>query len=106
VEAQRLEPQLAAPPELALHVAGEGAVEPLAAARTLLAAAKDLGATVVANNPVRSLDLRSGRVIGVETEAGHLDADEVVVAAGVETAALAAAAGLILPIDAPQPCSL
>ncbi len=100
-EAQRIEPQLAAPPVLALHVAGEGTVEPLAAARTLLAAAQGLGATIIASNPVRSLDLRAGRVTGVETEAGRLDADAVVVAAGVATAALVATAGLALPMTAP-----
>ena len=48
VEAQRIEPRLAAPPDFALHAPGEGAVEPQAAAQTLLAAARSLGATVIA----------------------------------------------------------
>ena len=100
-EVQRIEPQLAAPPDFALHAAGEGSVEPLAAARALLAAAHDLGATVVAHRPVRSLDLSAGRVAGVETDAGRFVADEVVVAAGVGTAALAATAGFHLPMIAP-----
>ncbi len=100
VEAQRIEPQLASPPDFALHAAGEGSVEPLAAARALLAAAQDLGATVVADCPVRSLDLSAGRVAGVETDGGRFDADEVVVAAGVGTAVLAATAGFYLPMAA------
>lgn len=100
-EAQRIEPRLVAPPEFALHVAGEGAVEPLAAARTLLAAARERGAAVVANTAVHSLDLHAGRVTGVETAAGRLQADEVIVAAGAGTEALAATAGLTIAMTAP-----
>jgi glycine/D-amino acid oxidase-like deaminating enzyme len=97
---RRIEPHLADPPELALHAPAEGAVEPLATTQALLAAAQALGVTVIANNPVRSLKLRADRVIGVETNAGLLDADEIVVAAGVGTADLVATAGLTLPITA------
>ena len=99
-EAQRLEPQLAAPPEFAVHVAGEGAVEPLATAQTLLAAARDLGARIITNSAVRSLELSAGRVTGVETEGGRLAADKVVVAAGIETAALLGTVGMTLPVEA------
>lgn len=99
--ARAIEPQLAAPPEFALHVAGEGAVEPLATAQALLAAAKDLGATVLAQRRVRSLVLSAGCVSGVETDAGRLAADEIVIAAGVETADLAATVGIALPLTAP-----
>jgi glycine/D-amino acid oxidase-like deaminating enzyme len=83
-EVRRLEPYLADPPEFALHAPAEGVVEPLATTQALLAAAQALGATVVANDPVRSLKLRAGRVSGVATIAGFLNADEIVVAAGVE----------------------
>jgi glycine/D-amino acid oxidase-like deaminating enzyme len=99
-EVQRIEPHLATPPEFALHVPAEGAVEPLAAAQALLAAARGLGATVIANTPVRSLNLYAGHVTGVETDTDRLDADEVVVAGGVGTASLVATAGLTLPIIA------
>lgn len=99
-EIQRLEPYLADPPEFALHAPAEGVVEPLATAQALMAAAQALGATVITNDPVRSLKLSAGRVTGVETNAGVLDADEIVVAAGVGTADLVAATGLTLPITA------
>jgi glycine/D-amino acid oxidase-like deaminating enzyme len=99
-EVRRIEPYLADPPELALHAPAEGAIEPLAATRALLAAAQALGATVVVNNPVRSLKLRGGRVTGVETNAGLLDADEIVIAAGLGTADLVVTAGVDLPITA------
>jgi glycine/D-amino acid oxidase-like deaminating enzyme len=99
-EVRRIEPHLADPPEFALHAPAEGAVEPLAVTQALLAAAQALGAIVIANNPVRSLNLRAGRVTGVETSAGSLDVDEVVVASGVGTANLVATVGLALPMTA------
>jgi glycine/D-amino acid oxidase-like deaminating enzyme len=100
-EIRRLEPALAAPPDWALHAPGEGAVEPLAAAEALLNGARALGARVSANNPARALDLQADRVRGVETGAGRFAADEVILAAGVETPALAAMAGFHLPLTAP-----
>ena len=95
---QQLEPHLAHPPEMAVHAPTEGAVEPLAAVWALLTAAQSLGATVISNNRVRSLNLRGVRVVGVETSDGPLDADEVVVAAGIGTKDLVAGVGFILPI--------
>jgi glycine/D-amino acid oxidase-like deaminating enzyme len=99
-EVRRIEPHLADPPELALHAPAEGAVEPLAATQTLLAAAQILGATVIANNPVHSLNLRAGHAVGVATSAGSLDANEIVIASGIGTANLVATAGITLPITA------
>jgi glycine/D-amino acid oxidase-like deaminating enzyme len=99
-EVRQLEPYLADPPEFALHMPAEGAVEPLAASRLLLGAAQSLGGTVIPDNPVRSLSARGGRVTGVETSAGPLYADEVVVAAAFGTASLAATIGLALPVSA------
>jgi glycine/D-amino acid oxidase-like deaminating enzyme len=99
-EVRRLEPHLVNPPESALYAPAEGAVEPLPATLALLAAAQALGATVIANNPVCSLRLHAGRVTGVETSIGSLEADEVVVAAGIATTDLAATAGVTLPVTA------
>lgn len=99
--AARIEPQLRNPPDFALHVAEEGSVEPLAAAQAFLNAAQARGVQVIANRPVRTLTQRGGRVTGVETEAGMIEADEIVVAAGAGTAKLAASAGYALPLDTP-----
>jgi glycine/D-amino acid oxidase-like deaminating enzyme len=101
IEARRIEPNLAELPDLAVHAPGEGAVEPLAAARRLLSAARELGAAVITDKVVQSLTIRAGRVVGVEMESGRFDADQVVVAAGAGTAAIAATIGLTLPISAP-----
>lgn len=100
-EAQRIEPQLAEPPELAVHVAAEGAVEPLAATLALLDAAKALGATVIGHTPVRGIALKGGRATGVITDAATLDADHVVLAASAAAPALAATAGLSLVVNTP-----
>jgi len=100
-EAQRIEPRLAEPPEVAVHVASEGAIEPLSATLALLAAASDLGATVIGHTPVRRVALNGGRVTGVISDGGTLDADFVVLAAGAEVPAMAATAGVPLVVNAP-----
>jgi glycine/D-amino acid oxidase-like deaminating enzyme len=98
-EAAAIEPHLVAPPELAVHVTDEGVVEPLTAAQALLAAARTMGATVTGYRRVRRLVITGNRVTGVETEAGMLRADEIVVAAGVGSASLLETAGVTLPMQ-------
>jgi glycine/D-amino acid oxidase-like deaminating enzyme len=100
-EAARLEQNLAAPPAFALHVAAEGAVEPEEAALTLLAAAERHGTALVRDVRVAALTMRAGRAVAVESAAGSITADEIVLAAGLGTTALAATAGVRLPLAAP-----
>lgn len=100
-EAQRIEPQLVAPPDFAVHVAAEGAVEPLDATLALLAAARDLGATIIGHTPARAIELHDHRVAGVRTDGGRLDADVIVVAAGIGATGLMAGIGVSLPLAAP-----
>ncbi len=92
-----VEPALKAPPDFALHVAEEGMVEPVVAARALLSAA----GIVPRAATVSSLVSRAGRVIGVATDIGVIDADEVVLAAGAQTAFLAGTIGLSMAMTAP-----
>lgn len=95
-----IEPALKAPPALALHVAEEGALEPLETAQVLLAAAIGLGAEL-RHDRVTALDMAAGKVIGIVTAQGRLAADQVVIAAGTATAALAATAHVEVPMSAP-----
>ena len=98
-EIAAIEPHLVSAPELAIHAAEEGVVEPLATTQALLTAAERLGTTVIARRRVRAF-LRSGRrITGVETDGGSLQADEVVVAGGVGSAALLATADVALPMQ-------
>jgi glycine/D-amino acid oxidase-like deaminating enzyme len=99
-DALRLEPCLAAPPEAAAHVPGDGVVEGFVAARRLIAAAKELGATVIQASPVRELRTRGDRVVGARTEKSSFDADEVVIAAGTGARDLAATIEVELPMTA------
>jgi glycine/D-amino acid oxidase-like deaminating enzyme len=100
-EAARIEPNLAEPPEVALHVAEEGTVEPRAAALALLADARRKGAEVRQNMAVTALAADGERVTGVATPDGPLEADHVVVAAGAGTPALLRTVGLDLPMTTP-----
>ena len=97
-EAARIEPNLSEPPDFALHIAEEGAVEPAAAAQALVADAARRGAKLMERTEVVSLLVGGGEVRGVETMEGRLSADEVVLAAGIETPRLAATAGIDVPL--------
>lgn len=100
-EAARLEPQLADPPDAAVHVAEEGAVEPRAAALSLLSAAERQGARFIAGTAVHGLILRGDRVEGALTDGGEVHADEVLLAAGAKSPDIAATAGVTLPLTTP-----
>ncbi len=100
--ALRIEPNLVAPPERALHAAEEGMVEPVAATQALLAAAVAAGARLITATRISGLVRRDGAVTGVITDDGTaLDADEVVLAAGAGAATLLRDAGLPLAIAGP-----
>ncbi|BAV49729.1 glycine/D-amino acid oxidase, deaminating [Mesorhizobium loti] len=98
--AAQIEPNLVEPPEFAVYVAEEGVAEPVATARALLADAERHGARVVAGT-VSALVQTNGRTTGVDTSYGLIAADEVVIAAGVGAPAIAATAGIKLPIETP-----
>lgn len=100
-EIRHIEPNLAEVPELAVHVAGEGAVEPVEAVRALVADAERLGAAVRTGVKITGLTQVGGKTVGVEAIAGPLAADEVVVAAGAATPAIVATAGIEVPLETP-----
>jgi glycine/D-amino acid oxidase-like deaminating enzyme len=95
----------AAEPELRGELAGASRFPrdlqcaPRAIARGLARLAADLGARVEEGREVLALDVRGGRVAGVETAAGSIAAGQVVLAAGAWSAAPARAAGLELPLE-------
>ena len=96
-----IEPNLANSPDYALHIAEEGAVEPVAAAELLLEDAGRHGARLLYGIDVTSLLTENGRIAGVETSKGPIYADHVVLAAGAGTAALAATIGVEVPLETP-----
>jgi glycine/D-amino acid oxidase-like deaminating enzyme len=100
-ESARLESNLVAPPAFAVHVAEEGFVEPADATWLMLAAAERRGAKLLRGTTATGLTVTAGRVVAVETAAGRLFADEIVLAAGAGTAALAGTVGVRPPLTMP-----
>lgn len=98
--AARIEPNLTELPDFALHVAGEGVAEPVAATKALLANAERRGTRIIAST-VTALVQSDGKITGVDTSHGVIAADEVVIAAGVGSPDIAATAGINLPIETP-----
>lgn len=96
-----LEPNLRDVPDHGYHVPGEGKVEPLAATRALLAAARARGASLLGQTPVKWLAEERGRVAGVMTDDGVIHADDVVVAAGAHAADLLESIGITLKMKTP-----
>lgn len=94
------EPRLAAPPALAIHSEHEGAVDPAAAAETLLRGAWELGAARRMATRIDGLATQGGRVTGVRVGRWTLGADAVVLATGTETGRLAATVDIDLAVRA------
>lgn len=94
-EVAALEPQLAQPPARALRFPTEGAVEPAAITRALLAAS---GAKLLPGLFVKSLIESSGQITGIRTAIGPFKADHVILATGTATPDLLMPLGLHLPM--------
>jgi glycine/D-amino acid oxidase-like deaminating enzyme len=100
-----LEPHLRDRPARALHLESNGAVDPVAVTQALVRAAQANGARLLANSAVTGLELRDGRVVGVQASTGFLAADTVVVTAGVDAPVLCRPLGFDVPV-APSPALL
>lgn len=75
----------------------DGAVDPIAATKQLLAAATALGATVEYPAELNALSMTGGRLSAVATSAGPIPADRVVLATGAEPGIAQAVAGIEVP---------
>ena len=108
VETELVSPAELAEIEPALDVSGValaayeprgGYADPTATAISLLRAAQKLGARSEKRR-VTGLRGSGGKITGIESENGPLDADVVVLAAGAWSVPLAASAGLDVPVEA------
>ncbi len=95
-----MEPALAAPPEVAIDAPLEGVANPDTIAQALLAAAVRMGAQTLGAQ-VTGIATTNGRVTGLETDAGPVVAERVVIAAGRATPALLDAVDFTLPMKTP-----
>lgn len=82
----------------ALFVEGDGVVRPWAAAGALAAKAMARGVRFHGNTVVTGFRIEGGRVRGVETAAGTILADLVVIAAGIWGPVVGKLAGVTVPI--------
>jgi glycine/D-amino acid oxidase-like deaminating enzyme len=96
---QKLEPKIAFAPELAAHAPHEGVIEPFTAAEGFLSAAVAHGAKVLKTKVLRFIQ-SDGKISGIETNDNRLYADEVVIAAGVQSKALLKTLDMDLALDA------
>jgi sarcosine oxidase subunit beta len=76
----------------------DGHANPVATVRAFAAAAERHGAKLLTGTRVRRIVAAGGRVHGVDSTAGPIGADRVVLAAGIHTDALCATVGLRLPL--------
>ena len=92
------EPALADCPDQALFFPTEGAAASVALAQQFLSAAQDLGARLISNLHVTGIAMHGDRTVGIETAQGRMMADQVIVAAGTGTSALARSIGRNVPM--------
>lgn len=98
-EIRALEPNLIEPPARAAYAAGEATLDPVAATEALLAGAERHGAEVRLGCEVSEVLTDGAGIAGVETSTGHIDADRVVLAAGVDCGPMAERLGISLPMN-------
>ena len=82
---------------------GGGGVDPLRSVEAFAALAREYGAATRLGVRVESIALEKGRVRGVETSDGFIEAEQVVVATGPWSRALLERAGIRLPLRVVRP---
>lgn len=92
------EPNLRHCPQQALYFPNEGAVASNEIAQQFLDAAQALGAKLIRNVQVTAIKMRGDTAVGVDTAQGAILADQVIIAAGTGTSALAASMGQNIPM--------
>jgi glycine/D-amino acid oxidase-like deaminating enzyme len=100
-DVRRLAPMLTTDDfNIAAYEPESGYADPTSVCNTFLAAARRLGATYRQSAPAESIEVNSGRVVGVRTANGSISAPVVVLAAGAWSGALAKSAGIDMDIRA------
>ncbi|MDH3499674.1 MAG: FAD-dependent oxidoreductase [Acidimicrobiia bacterium] len=78
----------------------DGQTSPVDTTMALAKGAKDRGVRIVEGASVEKLRAAGDRIVGVETEAGYVETETVVLAAGMWTRQLAATVGVHVPLQA------
>src|SRR5690606_12975062 len=85
-----------------VHLPNDGQVNPIDVTQAYAAGARQRGAKIFENMPVTRILVERDRATGVETEAGTIRADAVVIAAGMWSRDIGRAAGVDLPLHAAE----
>ena len=83
-----------------IHIPSDGYANAVDVTQALAKGARAAGARIVQNLPVTAIRTDAGRVIGVTTDQGEVDADHVVICTGMWTRELAASVGVNVPLHA------
>ena len=81
---------------------GDGQLNPTDLTQALAKGARQRGVTVRERTPVRGILRRDGRVAGVETDAGVVEAEYVINCAGMWSRKIGAMAGIDIPLHAAE----
>jgi sarcosine oxidase subunit beta len=98
-EIAAIAPAIVVGDEVAAYEPESGYADPSMTATSFLAAARDRGARLLIGAEVTGIDVAGGRVTGVRTSRGDVDAPVVVDAAGAWARGVAALVGLDIPVD-------
>jgi glycine cleavage system aminomethyltransferase T/glycine/D-amino acid oxidase-like deaminating enzyme len=85
-----------------IFLPADGQTNPIDTTQALAKGAKSRGARIVENTRVLGIRVVNGRAAGVDTDAGYISADAVVLCAGMWSHRLAAAAGVAVPLHAAE----
>ena len=86
----------------AFYVPSNGQVNPLDVTQALAKGAKARGAVIAEDTAATRIVTRNGRVAAVETDAGTIETDKVLLAGGMWTARFAKAHGVTVPLHAAE----
>jgi glycine cleavage system aminomethyltransferase T/glycine/D-amino acid oxidase-like deaminating enzyme len=85
-----------------IFIPKDGQTNPIDTTQALAKGAKQGGARIFENTKVERIRVEGGRAVGVETAAGLMRADTVILAGGMWSRDLAAAAGVAVPLHAAE----
>ena len=83
-----------------IHIPSDGYANAVDVTRALARGARAAGARIVEHTPVTAIRTAAGRVVGVATEQGEIDAGCVAICTGMWTRELAASVGVNVPLHA------
>lgn len=86
----------------ALFIPGDGQTDPVGTVMALAKGARTGGARIFEHTPVTGIEVKGGKVASVNTEAGRIACEAVVLCGGIWTRDIAGAAGVNVPLYASE----